>query len=77
MMTSQRFSENAPRAWICRWGRCEHTLRQGLSPALAEARPAYRVKLHPSGFRPGVDPLRLNRLNDSLEDAAFAGPLPE
>ncbi|MDE0193943.1 MAG: antitoxin [bacterium] len=53
------------------------TLRQGLSPAPAEARPVYRVRPHPSGFRPGVDPLRLNQLNDSLEAAAFAGPRSE
>ena len=31
---------------------------------------------HDSGFRPGVDPLRLNQLNDSLEAADFAGSPP-
>ena len=49
------------------------TLRQGLSPALPEAGPDYRVRPHESGFRPGVDPMRLNQLNDSLEAADFAG----
>ena len=49
------------------------TLRRGLSPVLAEAEPDYEVKPHDSGFRPGVDPLRLNQINDSLEAAEFAG----
>ena len=48
------------------------TLRRGLSPVLAEAGPDYQVRPHHSGFRPGVDPVRLNQLNDSLEAAAFA-----
>lgn len=53
------------------------TLRRGLSPALAEAaEPRYAVTPHGSGFRPGVDPLRLNQLNDSLEAADLAGPPP-
>ncbi len=50
------------------------TLRRGLSPALAEEGPKYEVQPHDSGFRPGVDPLRLNQLNDSLEAADFTGP---
>ena len=49
-------------------------LRRGLSPMPAEAAPDYEVTPHDSGFRPGVDPLRLNQLNDSLEAADFAGP---
>ena len=53
------------------------TLRRGLSPALAEERSDYRVRSHRSGFRPGVDPMRLNQLNDALEAAAFAGSPPE
>ena len=48
------------------------TLRRGLSPALAETGPGYQVRPHNSGFRPGVDPLRLNQINDSLEAAEFA-----
>lgn len=53
------------------------TLRRGLSPAPDEAGPAYRVRPHDSGFRPGVDPLRLNQLNDALETAGFtAVPAP-
>jgi len=52
------------------------TLRRGLSPSLPEPEPGYRVRPHESGFRPGVDPRRLNQLNDSLQAAAFAG-LPE
>ena len=53
------------------------TLRRGLSPVLAEAESAYVVRPHDSGFRPGVDPLRLNQLNDSLETAEFAGSPPQ
>lgn len=52
-------------------------LRRGLSPVLPEANPGYAVKPHHSGFRPGVDPLRLNQINDSLEVAALAGSAPQ
>ena len=51
-------------------------LRRGLSPALPEAEPCYQVTPHRSGFRPGVDPLRLNQLNDSLEAADLTGSPP-
>lgn len=47
-------------------------LRRGLSPALPEPEPVYRVQPHESGFRPGVDPMRLNQLNDYLEATVFA-----
>lgn len=50
------------------------TLRRGLLPVSAEARPRYQVKPHHSGFRPGVDPMRLNQLNDSLEATTFVDP---
>ncbi len=54
------------------------TLRRGLSPVLADAEPDdYQVRPHDSGFRPGVDPLRLNQLNDSLEAADFADSPPQ
>ena len=49
------------------------TLRRGLSPVLPEAEPTYKVRPHSSGFRPGVDPLRLNQISDSLEADGFAG----
>ena len=49
------------------------TLRRGLSPALPEAEACYQVRPHDSVFRPGVDPLRLNQINDSLEAAESAG----
>ena len=42
-------------------------LRRGLSPGVTEPRSPYRVKPHHSGLQPGVDPLRLNQLNDALE----------
>ena len=53
------------------------TLRRGLSPALAEVESGSVVRPHDSGFRPGVDPLRLNQLNDSLEVDEFADPPPQ
>lgn len=43
------------------------TLRRGLSPRTQKERPAFRVKPLSGGFRPGVDPLKLNQLNDELE----------
>ncbi len=51
------------------------TLRRGMSPAIGERpRPEYRVTPNRSGLVPGVDPLRLNQLNDQLEADEFAGP---
>ena len=49
------------------------TLRRGMSPAVCEDRPVFRVTPLRGGFRPGVDPLRLNQLNDELETQAFIG----
>ena len=54
-------------------------LRCGLARAAAEAeaegkakeRPVFRVKPNHSGFRPGIDPLKLNQLNAELEDEEF------
>ncbi len=40
--------------------------RQGLEP------PTFRVVPNRSGLVPGVDPLRLNQLNDQLEAEDFA-----
>ena len=44
-----------------------NALRRGLSPTAVEQRTPYRVEPHRSGLLPGVDPLRLNQLNDALE----------
>ena len=53
------------------------TLRRGLSPATSEARPpAYRVIPNHSGLVPGVDPLKLNQLNDQIEAERFTGQNP-
>lgn len=52
-------------------------LRCGLARAAREAeekakeRPVFRVKPNHSGFRPGIDPLKLNQLNAELEDEEF------
>ncbi len=48
-------------------------LRRGISPAVREESAPYRVVPHHSGFAPGVDPLKLNQLNDQLEAENFAG----
>lgn len=42
-------------------------LRKGLTAPQAEADP-YRVPVHRSGVRAGVDPARLNQLVDELAD---------
>ena len=50
-------------------------LRRGLSPEAREApAPPYRVVPNHSAFVRGVDPLRLNQLNDDLEAESFGGP---
>lgn len=47
-------------------------LRRGMSPGSHGPKlPAFRVVPNRSGLVPGVDPLRLNRLNDELEVAGF------
>lgn len=46
-------------------------IRRGLAPRLAEEPEApYRVKVHRTKLRPGIDPTSLNRLADELEDEA-------
>ena len=46
-------------------------LRRGLAPEVPEDRPVFRVRPLRGGFRPGIDPLKLNQLNDELEVQAF------
>lgn len=48
-------------------------LRRGMSPGAQEDRPVFRVTPLSGGFRPGVDLLRLNQLNDELETQARTG----
>ena len=48
-------------------------LRRGMAPRSNRSElPAFRVTVNRSGLVPGVDPLRLNRLNDALEVDDFA-----
>ena len=49
------------------------TLRRGMSPAVQGDRPVFRVVPISDGFRPGVDLLKLNQLNDELETQALTG----
>ncbi len=49
-------------------------LRRGMSLRIGEAaRPEYSVVPKHGGFAPGVDPLRLNQLNDQLASEEFVG----
>ena len=50
------------------------TLRRGMSPAAGEDRPFFKVTPLRGGFRPEVDPQKLNQLNDELETEEFIGP---
>ena len=48
-------------------------LRRGMAPAArGPDRPRFRITPNRSGLVPGVDPLRLNQLNDQLEAEDFA-----
>ncbi len=50
-------------------------IRRGLSPEAREApAPRYRVVPIRSAFVRGVDPLKLNQLNDELEAESFGAP---
>lgn len=48
-------------------------LRRGMSaiPSDQGDRPVFRVLPHRGGFRPGVDPAKLNQLSDELETDDF------
>ncbi len=46
-------------------------LRRGLAPEAPEDRPVFRIQPLRGGFRPGIDPLKLNQLNDQLEVEDF------
>jgi hypothetical protein len=47
-------------------------IRRGLNaPAQQGAQARYRVKAHAGGFRPGIDPGKLNQLVDQLEVEDF------
>lgn len=47
-------------------------LRRGLSPAADKDRqPEYRIMPNQSELDPGIDPVRLNQVNDQLESGAF------
>jgi hypothetical protein len=50
-------------------------LRRGLSGPERRRReePPFRVDTFRSGFRPGVDPLRLNQLVDDVDAGRFGG----
>ena len=52
-------------------------LRLGMSPAAREDLPPYKIIPNHSGFRPGIDPLRLSQLSDELETEALLRPTAE
>ena len=51
-------------------------LRRGMSPAIRETPAEYRVTPNHSGLAPGIDPLKLNQLNDQLEAEDFTTQSP-
>lgn len=51
------------------------TLRRGLSPDTQEIpKREYRIVPNRSALVPGIDPTRLNQINDQLEAEAFGAP---
>ena len=51
------------------------TLRRGMLPEASKSpAPKYRVVPNHSALAPGVDPLKLNQLNDQLAAEAFSQP---
>ena len=49
-------------------------LRRRMSPVAREDPPVFRVAPLRGGFRPGVDPRRLNQRNDELETQVVIAP---
>ena len=47
------------------------TLRRGLRPDASTTSEPFKVRPLNFGLQPGIDPLRLNQLNDELEVEAF------
>ena len=48
------------------------TLRRGMSQEVSQKpRKRFKVRTFKGGFAPGIDPLRLNQLNDELEVEDF------
>lgn len=52
------------------------TLRRGMAPVVVAPVREFRLIPNPSGLAPGIDPLKLNQLNDQLEAEEFGGPSP-
>ena len=49
-------------------------LRHGMSPGAGETlKPEYRVVPNHSALAPGIDPMKLNQINDQLEVETFGG----
>ncbi|MDA1275834.1 MAG: antitoxin [Verrucomicrobia bacterium] len=48
-------------------------IRRGMQPALQNERAAFKVSPNRSGVQSGIDPKRLNQLNDELEVEDFSG----
>jgi hypothetical protein len=47
-------------------------LRIGLAQQPEAVRPRFKVKAHPLGLRPGIDPTKLNQLLDEMDIEEFA-----
>jgi len=72
---AERLKERARRRKISFKQAVNDAIRRGLMAPdhVGEPKPRYRVESFTSGFRPGVDPERLNQLVDDLEVRRFRG----
>ena len=51
------------------------TLRRGMSPEVRDIpTPEYRIVPNRSELAPGIDPTKLNQINDQLEAESFGSP---
>jgi hypothetical protein len=51
-------------------------LRVGLSATARESKARFKVEPHSFGFKPGIDPNKLNQLIDDLEAEEFLKKMP-
>ncbi|HUE04254.1 MAG TPA: hypothetical protein VMR62_32185 [Bryobacteraceae bacterium] len=51
-------------------------LRVGLSSTARESKARFKVEPHSFGFKPGIDPNKLNQLIDDLEAEEFLKKMP-
>jgi hypothetical protein len=73
----ERLKELAHRRKVSFKETLNEVIRRGLTaPAAAPALARFQVEPHSGGFRPGIDPNRLNQLLDELDAEQFSSPGP-